>query len=127
MGGYHRRQEVSMPVRRQLRIYRIAVGHMDEFIDGWRAGVLPLRRRFGFEIEAAWSSTTDDRFCWLVRYDGEGTFEEADHAYYASPERKGLTDDPARFIVEAGAFMVEPALGPDADAQGPPETFDPPP
>lgn len=116
-----------MPVQRQLRIYRIATGRMDQFIAGWRAGVVPLRRRFGFEVEAAWSSSAEDRFCWLVRYAGEGTFEEADRAYYASPERKGLTDDPARFIVEAEALMVEPALEPDLNAEGAPETFDPPP
>jgi hypothetical protein len=116
-----------MAVRRQLRTYRIASGRMDEFIAGWRAGVVPLRRRFGFEIEGAWSSAAEDRFCWLVRYDGDGTFEDADRAYYASPERKALATDPARLIVEAEAIMVEPALDPGLAGEGVPETFDPPP
>jgi len=28
----------------QLRVYRIADGHLADFVDAWTAGVLPLRR-----------------------------------------------------------------------------------
>ncbi len=97
-----------MEARRQLRIYRIQPGRMPEFVAAWRAGVVPLRSRFGFEIEGAWVEAAEERFCWLMRYDGEGTFAEADRTYYGSAERKQLADDPARFIVDSELLMVEP-------------------
>jgi hypothetical protein len=64
----------------------------------WTAGVLPLRRAFGFEIEA-WTAA-DDRFVWLVSYDGPGTFDEVDRRYYASPERRSVDPDPAQWIID---------------------------
>jgi len=35
----------------QLRIYRIKEGRMEEWLAGWKRGVLPLRRKLGFRIE----------------------------------------------------------------------------
>ena len=81
----------------QLRIYRIAAGHLEEFAGAWTRGVEPLRRRFGFSSQA-WTVPAEGIFIWLVAYEGEGTFEAADAAYYASSERKALAPDPARWI-----------------------------
>ncbi len=82
----------------QLRVYRIAPGHLAEFVRAWQAGVLPLRRKFGFEIEA-WTAAGDARFVWLLRYQGPGTLADAVERYYASPERRALDSDPAQWIV----------------------------
>ena len=87
----------------QLRVYRIAAGHLDDFVDAWIAGVLPVRRKLGFEIDA-WSEVDGDRFVWLVRWSGPGSFADADAAYYASPERKSLEPDPAQWIVANDTF-----------------------
>jgi len=38
----------------QLRDYRIQPGHMDDWIAGWKAGVVPLRQQEGFQIVGAW-------------------------------------------------------------------------
>ena len=123
-----------MEPRHQLRVYRIEPGRMADFVAAWQAGVVPLRRRFGFEIEGAWTGAgeSSDQFCWVVRFDGEGTFEAADRAYYASDERRQLADDPARFIVDQEHTMIVPLPGFEATprragtepAEGP---FDPPP
>ena len=43
---------------RQLRVYKIADGHLDDFATEWRAQVLPLRERFGFRIQA-WTDTEE--------------------------------------------------------------------
>ena len=91
----------------QLRVYRIADGHLSDFVTEWRAGVLPLRRRFGFQIEA-WTDAGESTFVWVVRYAGPGTLENADRAYYASPEREGLQPDPARWIVDSITLTLEP-------------------
>ena len=91
----------------QLRDYGIAEGHLDEFLDAWTRGVLPLRHAAGFEIQA-WTVLGESRFVWLLAYDGAGTFAAADEAYYATPERAGLDPDPARWIVEDRKLMLEP-------------------
>ena len=36
----------------QLRDYEIAEGRLDDFLDAWTRGVLPLRRAAGFEVQA---------------------------------------------------------------------------
>jgi hypothetical protein len=82
---------------RQLRIYTIEDGHLDEFIAAWTAGVLPLRRRFGFDVEA-WVARDQNQVIWLVGYHGPGSFADADAAYYASPERAAVDPDPAQWI-----------------------------
>lgn len=87
----------------QLRIYRIARGHLEDFVRAWSAGVLPLRREFGFEIQA-WTDVSGDRFVWLVRWRGPGSLADADAAYYASPDRKALEPDPAQWIVANDTF-----------------------
>lgn len=37
----------------QLRICRAKEGELDAFVREWNAGVLPLRRKFGFRVEGA--------------------------------------------------------------------------
>jgi len=91
----------------QLRDYTIQEGRLDDFVSAWTAGVLPLRRRFGFEIRA-WKVLEDSRFVWVVRYDGPGTYEEADRAYYASPERRAVDPDPSQWIAEQRVAWLSP-------------------
>lgn len=91
----------------QLRDYRIDPGHFREFVAAWTNGVLPLRRAAGFQVEA-WSIESESRFVWLLRYEGPGSFEAADKAYYASPSRIALNPDPAQWIVEQYHAMVQP-------------------
>lgn len=83
----------------RLRDYRIDAGHYEEFVEAWTAGVLPLRRRFGFRV-LAWSLQEESRFVWLLGYPGPGSFEEADARYYDSPERAAVTPDPAQWVLE---------------------------
>ena len=91
----------------QLRDYRIADGHLSEFISAWTAGVLPLRQRAGFRVEA-WSMPAESRFVWILAHDGPPSFAEADAAYYDSPERDALDPDPAQWIVEERSVMLAP-------------------
>jgi NIPSNAP protein len=98
-----------MSARSQLRMYQIAPGKMAEFVREWRSGVVPLRKQFGFHLEGAWVVEGADTFVWIVRYDGDGGFADADATYYGSPERKALQPSPARHIVEQQTWMIEPA------------------
>jgi hypothetical protein len=91
----------------QIRVYRLRPGALEEFEREWREHVLPLRRKFGFEVLGAWTSAEEDAFVWIIRH--EGDFTAADRAYYLSPERAALDPDPARHILEPRAFLARPA------------------
>ena len=94
----------------QVRVYRIKPGALDSFEREWRQHVLPLRRKFGFEVLGAWASVEDDTFVWIVAHSED--FGTADRAYYASPERAALDPDPARHILEPRAFLARSVLLP---------------
>ena len=91
----------------QLRDYRIRAGELDRFVDEWRARLAPLRQAIGFVIPAAWTVPEEDRFLWLLEHPGGwDAFEEADAAYFASPERATVHPDPARLIEEQRAVRL---------------------
>jgi hypothetical protein len=91
----------------ELRIYRIEDGRLDEFLAAWTAGVVPLRRKFGFSIEA-WTVPGENTVVWMLTYRGEGTFVAAEQAYYASSERRTLDPDPAQYIASMEKRWLEP-------------------
>ena len=95
-------------MRYQLRVYRAKPGKLDDFVREWRALVVPLRERFGFQVEAAWRGDDGETFAWLVGYKGAGSFEDADAAYYASEERRSFDPDPARHIAQVDVRNVRP-------------------
>jgi hypothetical protein len=101
----------------QLRVYRIEAGHLEDFASAWKRGVEPLRRRFGFSSQA-WTVPGDDVFVWLLAYDGDGTFESADAAYYASSERRAMRPDPARWIAANETHPLVPLSGGRSSAGG---------
>ena len=89
--------------RWELRMYRVKPGELDRWIDEWRATVKPLREAMGFDVLGPWVGE-DDLFVWLVGHEG---FEEADAAYYASPERAAVDPDPARLLEHTQTFLLE--------------------
>lgn len=96
----------------QLRDYAIREGHLDDFVADWTATVLPLRKRFGFEV-VAWSVPDESRFVWLLGYDGPEGLEAADTAYYASPERAALSPDPVRWLQDRRHARAIPHAWPE--------------
>ena len=90
----------------QLRDYRIRSGQMETWLDGWRSGVRPLRKRVGFQVVGAWVIPEQDRFVWLIGYTRADGFAAADQRYYSSPERAALRPDPAELIEQAETAMV---------------------
>ena len=95
----------------ELRDYRIAEGHLEEFVEAWLRGVLPLRRAKGFSIDGAWVAAEDTRFVWLLSR--EGSWEEftaADAAYYASADRAAVNPDPAQWIASANHTALRDVL-----------------
>ncbi|HEV7887217.1 MAG TPA: NIPSNAP family protein [Acidimicrobiales bacterium] len=93
-------------MRGQLRRYKIKPGQMEQFISAWRNGAVPVREQYGFAVLASWRLDDDAEFGWLVGYQGDGEFESAEKAYYSSPERAAITDDPAQYLDGAETWMV---------------------
>lgn len=94
----------------QLRIYKVKEGDMDVFVHEWKTGVVPLRRKFGFRVEGAWTIPEDRTFVWIITYDGPEGFEARDTAYYASEERKALRPDPARHLEQVDTRLMSRVL-----------------
>lgn len=92
-----------------LRDYTIKDGVFDEWLKAWREGVLPIRQQYGFQVQA-WAVPEDSRFVWVLRYDGPGTYDDADKAYRTSPERAALDPEPADFIAEMRVTRLTPVL-----------------
>jgi hypothetical protein len=91
-----------------LRDFRVRPGHLEDWLTGWREGVLPLRRRCGFQLLGAWLDPATDRFVWLLGYDGPDGWDAADARYHALPERRGLDPEPSSFIAEGVITRMVP-------------------
>lgn len=89
----------------QLRRYRILEGRLDEFVELWRNGVLPLRAAAGFELVGAWTSVETNEFIWIIGHDD---FAAADAAYYSSDARKALVPNPADLIEASETLLMHP-------------------
>jgi hypothetical protein len=89
-------------------MYTIKPGEMAAWQEEWGRLIAPLRRRTGFEIVGAWT-IEPDQFVWILRYTGSKTWEQADAAYYASPERTAMQPDPARHIAKSEQWLMSPA------------------
>ena len=94
----------------QLRIYTIDRGMMQTWLKEWRKSVYPLRLKYGFKIEGAWVIEQENKFVWILTYNGSDTWESKDNAYYDSSDRKGIDPNPARHIVQAETKFISSVL-----------------
>jgi hypothetical protein len=92
----------------ELRDYRIQEGALEQFVEEWRRGVVPLRHAHGYRIEAAWTIPEESRFVWLLSLDVEpAEWKARNDAYYADPAREALDPDPARLIESSHQALVQ--------------------
>jgi hypothetical protein len=94
----------------QIRTYTVRASRLDEWVEAWRALIVPLRREFGFKVHGSWVDRDRNAHIWVISYDGEQSFEEANAAYWASPQRERLGVDPAEFLVGEEIRPVEQVL-----------------
>lgn len=93
---------------RQLRIYTMKPGRLDDWVDLFRRGTAPLRAAHGFEIEA-WTVPGKDEFVWLVSRGGSNEeFEAADQAYYELPEHKPIHEEALLYLEKGESWFLEP-------------------
>ena len=94
----------------QIREYRVKSGKMDDFLKQWRTEIVPLRKKIGFVVIGGWMDRKDNRFIWIVGWEGAGTFEEANARYYSSPERMEISPDPRTYLEEIKTTMMTSAM-----------------
>ncbi len=92
----------------QLRVYTIKEGKMGDWVEAWKTKIVPLRRKIGFRIDAAWVIEERNQFVWIMSYDGPDDWQSRDAAYFASPERKAIDPDPAAYIAASENSFLSP-------------------
>lgn len=92
----------------QLRIYTINEGQMDEWVQYYREKALPIRLKLGFKAEGAWVMEDENKFVWIMSYDGPDAWQTANQAYMNSPERAALQPSPSEFINHIEAHFLTP-------------------
>ncbi|WP_322986047.1 NIPSNAP family protein [Streptomyces sp. S584] len=91
----------------QLRTYTVRNGLLDDWVQRWKAEIVPLRLELGFTIGGAWVDRERNQFVWLVSYEGPETFAERNAMYWASPARKAMGLDPDDYLVRTDDRTVE--------------------
>ena len=76
-------------------------------VDPWRPS---LAAEIRFPRRWSVGCPDENRFIWILSYDGPDGFEARDAAYYDSPERKSMTPDPATLIEKAESRFVTAAM-----------------
>jgi hypothetical protein len=99
-----------MSVAKQLRVYSVKSGELDNWVDLFRRGTARLRRENGFDVQA-WTSRSTNQFVWILdRAGSEEEFDAADKAYYALPEHAPLHEEALGYLQEGQSqtWFLEP-------------------
>lgn len=101
---------VCMAKTVQVRIYDVRPERFDEWIEKFHQLIVPLRRELGFEIQGSWVDRERSQHIWIIAYDGDSAFEEANAAYWASPKRTELDVNPDDFLTATDTWKVDSML-----------------
>ena len=93
-----------LDMARQLRMYTVKSGEMDDFCREWGEHILPMRLQRGFRVVGPWVIDETNQFVWILEHDGD--FDVANSRYYESPERKELSPDPVRHLEKSEHWML---------------------
>jgi hypothetical protein len=88
----------------QLRRYQLLDGAMETFVSVFTDQLVPLRKRFGFEVVGAWVLRESNEFVWIVRHPDD--FVAAEAAYYAAPERAAVRPAPGTLLERSASWMM---------------------
>ena len=89
---------------KQLRMYTVKPGELEDFCQEWGEHILPMRLQQGFQVQGPWVIDETNQFVWILEHDGD--FEVADSRYYGSPERTKVQPDPARHLDKNEHWMI---------------------
>lgn len=99
-----------MALKSQLRTYTINKGKMDEFVKGWRDGIVPIRLQYGWRVDGGWIYADENKFVWILSLEGDEDWDAKSQVYYNAPERKALTPDPSQLIAHMDVHFINTVL-----------------
>jgi NIPSNAP len=91
----------------QLRTYVLVPETAEEFVRQWERDLVPLRAATHFAVVGAWRAPERNEFTWLVRWDGAGSFEEGERAYYEARDKANLSWNPKDYIASMDLRLIE--------------------
>lgn len=95
---------------KQLRVYTVKPGQLDNWVELFKRRTSKLRRANGFGVQG-WTSRDTNQFVWIVHRDGsEEEFLAADRAYYELTEHKPLHEEALQYLEEgqSTSWFLEP-------------------
>lgn len=93
----------------QLRIYSIKEGRMEEWLEYFQSKLVPLSNEFGIKVLRGWVCHERNQFVWMRGFEGPESIEEQERAYYASPGRSALGDEPIELYIDnMDVRIIEP-------------------
>jgi hypothetical protein len=93
-------------MKTQIRIYTIVKGELSSFVEEWRNKIKPLRIKIGFRILKSWIDQKNNKFIWILTLENDADWERLDNNYHNSKERKSMTPNPARNIVNMKSYFI---------------------
>ncbi|ETW99155.1 MAG: hypothetical protein ETSY2_41425 [Candidatus Entotheonella gemina] len=91
----------------QLRIYTINRGMMASWLQLFYEHIRPLHERLGMPVQNAWVNAERTEFIWVRSFNDREEIEAKEAAYFASPERTALGDQPTRHIAKIEVRVME--------------------
>ncbi len=93
----------------ELRIYTINRGMMDAWLACFQKDIIPLSKKHGIPIAAAWTNTDRTEFIWVRTFADEEDRKRRTEALYGSPAWEGMRDRVRAHIAKTEVRTVEPA------------------
>ena len=92
----------------QLRIYDLHPDTWQEFARKVNEEIVPIRLDHGFRLDGPWLVEETCQYVWIVHYDGDLSFAEAEEIYEADPRWADLSFDPMDYIAGEDLRMLTP-------------------
>jgi len=95
----------------QLRRYELVEGVFDEFVEWFKARIVPAREAEGFAVEFAYADREAGEFVWAVSVAGDAaTFAAVEEAYLASDSRAAAFADQPKRVAASHVRLIEPVV-----------------
>ncbi len=92
----------------QLRIYGLHTDTWQEFATKVNSEIVPIRLDHDFRLDGPWLVEETCQYVWIVHYEGDLTFTEAEERYEADPRWDDLSFNPMDYIVDVDVRMLTP-------------------
>jgi hypothetical protein len=98
----------------QVRIYTIKEGMMDGWVKLFNEKLAPYQAKHGINLIGAWVNEGQNEFVWLRTFEDEADRDAKLKAYFESPERMAVGDEPKKYVLKGDVRDVVDVFNPVA-------------